>query len=65
MGFPFIKPFDDWMEEKLKEREKKQTTVALANPFVILSSTAIATNDSVKAENGKVDGAKIKDILEG
>ena len=65
MGFPFIKPFDEWMEKKLKEREKKQTTVALANPFVILSSTAIATNDSVKTEDGKVDGTKIKDILDG
>ena len=65
MGFPFIKPLDEWMEEKLKEREKDQTTLALANPFVILSSTAIATNDSVKTENGQVDGAKIKDILDG
>ena len=65
MGFPFIKPLDDWMEEKLKGREKDKTTVALANPFVILSSTAIATNDSAKAENGQVDGNKIKQILDG
>jgi hypothetical protein len=65
MGFPFIKPLDEWMEQKFKEREKDQTTIALANPFVILSSTAIATNDSVKTENGQVDGAKIKDILDG
>jgi len=65
MGFPFIKPLDDWMEKKLKVREEKQKLVALANPFVILSSTAIATNDSVKTEDGKVSGAKIKDILNG
>ena len=65
MGFPFIKPLDDWMEKKLKVREETQKLVALANPFVVLSSTAIATNDSVKAENGKVSGEKIKDILNG
>jgi hypothetical protein len=65
MGFPFIKPLDKWMEDKLKGREQNQKIVALANPFVILSSTAIATNDSVKTENGEVDGNKIKEILEG
>jgi hypothetical protein len=65
MGFPFIKPLDDWMEEKLKRRETNQKLVALANPFVVLSSTAIATNDSVKTTDGQVDGAKIKDILNG
>jgi hypothetical protein len=65
MGFPFIKPLDKWMEDKLKGREQNQKIVALANPFVILSSTAIATNDSVKTENGQVDGNKIKEILDG
>jgi hypothetical protein len=65
MGFPFIKPLDKWMEDKLKGREQNQKIIALANPFVILSSTAIATNDSVKTENGEVDGNKIKEILEG
>ena len=65
MGFPFIKPLDDWMEQKLKVREQNQKLVALANPFVILSSTAIVTNDSAKTEDGKVDGNKIKNILEG
>ena len=53
------------MEEKLKRRETNQKLVALANPFVVLSSTAIATNDSVKTTDGQVDGAKIKDILNG
>jgi hypothetical protein len=65
MGFPFIKPLDTWMEDKLKVREKQQKLVALANPFVVLSSTAIATNDSVKTENGEVSGEKIKNILNG
>ena len=65
MGFPFIKPLDNWMEQKLKVREQNQKLVALANPFVILSSTAIVTNDSTKTEDGKVDGNKIKNILEG
>jgi hypothetical protein len=65
MGFPFIKPLDDWMEEKLKRREKNQKLVALANPFVVLSSTAIVTNDSAKTQDGTIDGNKIKDILDG
>ena len=65
MGFPFIKPLDKWMEDKLKRRETNQKLVALANPFVVLSSTAIATDDSPKTEDGKVSGKKIKDILDG
>ena len=67
MGFPFIKPLDKWMEEKLKRREQaaNKKLVALANPFVVLSSTAIATDDSAKTENGEIDGNKIKDIING
>jgi hypothetical protein len=65
MGFPFIKPLDKWMEDKLKRRETNQKLVALANPFVVLSSTAIATDDSPKTEDGKVSGKKIKNILDG
>jgi len=65
MGFPFIKPFDDWMVKKLKNREEDTKTLALIRPYVVLSSTAIVTNDYVKSADGKVDGAQLKKIIEG
>lgn len=65
MGFPFIKPLDDWMVKKLKDREEDTNTLSLMRPYVVLSSTAIVTNDYVKNEEGKVDGDQLKKIIEG
>jgi len=64
MGFPFIKPFDDWLIKKLKRREENTFKLSMVNPFVILTSPAIVTNDT-ELENGKMKGQKIKDIIEG
>lgn len=65
MGFPFIKPMDDWMVKKLKNREDDTKTLSLMRPYVVLSSTAIVTNDYVKSDDGKVDGEQLKKIIEG
>lgn len=50
MGFPFInKPFDTWIQQKLKERE--DTKIAQVNrytPFIWLSSGAIVCKGSIK-----------------
>jgi len=64
MGFPFIKPFDDWLIKKLKKREENTLKLSMINPFVILTSPAIVTND-IELQNGKMTGQKIKDIIEG
>ena len=64
MGFPFIKPFDDWVVKKLKKRENNPFKLSMVNPFVILTSPAIVTN-ATDLIDGKMKGETIKSIIEG
>lgn len=61
MGFPFIKPFEDYIKEKLNKRSAKGfESYGTNKPFVILSSPFIVTQENIKD-----DITKIKQILNG
>jgi hypothetical protein len=52
MPFPFIKPLEEWIVKKLKEREADRNYITTLSPFVMMSSGAIIlkgkTPDEIK-----------------
>jgi hypothetical protein len=52
MPFPFIKPLEEWIVKKLKEREADRNYITTLSPFVMMSSGAIIlkgkTSDEIK-----------------
>ena len=41
MPFPFVKPLEGWLVDKLKEREADRNYITTLSPFAIMSSGAI------------------------
>jgi hypothetical protein len=52
MPFPFIKPLEEWIVKKLKEREADRNYITTLSPFVMMSSGAVIlkgkTSDEIK-----------------
>lgn len=64
MAFPFVAPFDQWVQEVLKQREEDKLSGVYKNPYAVLSSGALVVKDNV--EKNKEDRiATIKKLLSG
>lgn len=45
MPFPFVKPIETWIEDKLKERESNPLKTNLLSPFAIMTSGAVVLKE--------------------
>jgi hypothetical protein len=50
MPFPFVKPLEDWLVKKLKEREADRNYISTLSPFAIMSSGAIVLKNKTPQE---------------
>lgn len=65
MGFPFIKPFEEYIKDKLNKRSAKGfESYGTNKPFVILSSPYIVTQQKLRDEKGETSIENIKAVLD-
>jgi hypothetical protein len=54
MPFPFVKPLEGWLVDKLKEREANRNYITTLSPFAIMSSGAIVLKNKKSNEIKKL-----------
>lgn len=58
MPFPFIKPIESWLVDKLKERESNRNYITTLSPFAMMSSGAIVLKNKTSDEIKKLFGTQ-------
>lgn len=64
MAFPYLAPFDDWVQVILKQREKDKIGGIFKNPYAVLTSAAKVVK-STPSQDPKIRKEQIKAILKG
>lgn len=64
MAFPFVAPFDEWVQEVLKQREDDKLIGVYKNPYAVLTSAAKVIKSTPK-QNKDERIEQVKKILKG
>jgi hypothetical protein len=64
MAFPFVAPFDGWVQEVLKQREEDRLIGVYKNPYAVLTSAAKVVKSTPSTDKEK-RAEEIKKILKG